>query len=88
MLLTVDENTYHDIQGQLWCPLYLTQVHQGPGKEEAETQAGSLTSVHLMPCGRELTIHEKLTGGNGPTTNETIFLFRTLFGNNLPNTLT
>jgi hypothetical protein len=41
-----------------------------------------------MPCGRELTIHEKLTGGNGPTTNETIFLFRTLFGNNLPNTLT
>lgn len=51
-LLNTDANSYHDLHGQLWHPLHLTPVHQGPGKGWAETQAGSLESGLQIPCGR------------------------------------
>lgn len=72
-LLTGDTNTYHNVQGQLWCPLNLTQLRQGPGKEGTEGQAGSPKSVHLIPYGRESINNEKQTEGNGPATNEATF---------------
>lgn len=72
-LLTGDTNTYHNVQGQLWCRLNLTLLRRGPGKEGTEGQAGSPKSVHLIPCGRESTNDEKQMEGNGTATNEATF---------------